>query len=1032
MRYGLYFYFLFIAIFQAQNINLQFKYFNPSNGLKDLYIYSINQDKKGFIWLGTAKGLIRFDGLNFKSYYNLPYQSPILADGNIRDIVVDNEGLLWLITDLGGISIFDPENEKFSIIKHEPSQPNSLGANESYSAIIDKQNRIWIAHINQGISVYDKTTKQFKRYRYHANDTNSLSSDAIQNIFIDRNGVVWIATKDAGAYYDAVKDNFIRIQHQENRTNTLVSNFINCITDDAKGNIWFGTDKGICHWNRMDNRFYTYTKKEHHIADDYLFNARTNKEGLLFFTSRLGLSIINPQTQVIQIYKKYPNALESNEDFNNACVDLFFDRDQNFWLQTNIGFGMSPHFINEIKPHVLLTSNSKHNAFMHNGYSWSFDGKIVVAKNDCETKQYQWEVPMQLLSAFNANPIRFLQGRNMLQAIAVKDIGIILLDIRKKTFEILPVLDFNKSVLQPDAFGLGFLDSRGNFWAAYQKDALLLYSAKKRKWRILDHSNTGQNVDAPNYISEFLEDHSGRVWASSYNKGIYRFELDPFTCKQYVYDVKNLFSPSGKNYVAMHEDQQQRLWIAGSGKYLDLYDAQKDRFIHFGKENAFDNQIFNLGEDDAGHLWVFSRISIMKFIKPSQINTDQAFQEDFTLIKYNDPEYIKGFDHAATYLLKDCKGVFYFANNSGEFKLDPLLFNINKSSAPLCFTDFRLFGDLVTAGDSFSLLTKSIPYTDTIHLNYKQNTFSISFALLSYGYASANSYIYMLKGLDKKWQTSLSSNNTVSYSKLEPGNYVFTLKAKNSDGIDSGAVKQLFIIIHPAFWQTWWFKLLLALSLGALIYLIYRIRINRILAQQRLRNNIARDLHDEVGSTLSSIAIMSEVVAHSVDKNIDKAKSNLFKIASNARSTLENMDDIIWAINPKNDSFFNLEDRIKAYLIPLCESKDIQFSIQMDPTLTSVYIDMQKRKNIYLILKEAINNAIKYSEANRVEFKCEVANNKLIATVQDNGKGFDMALPTERNGLSNMKKRGEELGADLQIRSVLDFGTIVLLQVPIR
>jgi signal transduction histidine kinase/ligand-binding sensor domain-containing protein len=1035
MRFILFWLFIvYTAIGFSQNIHLKFKYFEPSDGLPDVTVFSLAQDKQGFIWIGSSDGLIRFDGIHFKTYKNTPFSKKQLADGNIRDILVDDEGLLWLITDLGGITIFDAIKEKFSIIKHNPNDKNTLADDAAYAAVQDFDGDIWIAHITNGLSRYNKKAKTFTHYLHDEKNPFSLSDNHLQNIFLDGQGRIWLGTQSAGVcYLDKTQNKFFSIKHNERNKNSLVSNFVNSINEDLEGNMWFGTDNGITKWNRTSNTYFTFTKEKNRIASNYIYNSKMNAEGLLFFSSQFGLSIINPRTNVVQTYKRDSTLNEIPSNIYNSCVDLLFDKEQNFWMQTIYGFAFSPKVVNEINAYESISGikNERGNDFIKNNILWSYDGKKIVAKNLCDASIKTFNIPNELLLKFNASTIRFLQGSNAKQAIAVKDLGICILDLEKNRMIILPKLSFNQTVLQPDDFGLGFLDSEDNFWAVY-KNSLICYSSERNAWTQFTSANAHCDMDAPNYISEFMEDNTGNLWMASFNKFIFKYNFKSKTFTQYKYNENDNFSVAGYNHVALFQDKKNRIWLGGLGRSLDLYDAKRNRFIHFNREHLFDNQIFNIGEDYFGNLWLFNRSSIVKFVPPNDVDMNEAFHDDFSYIKFDDPKFIKGSDHAATYLIQDCKGIFYFSNTSGKYALNPKSFNASSPPAPIYFTEFNLFSDVLSANDSTNILKENISTVQVIDLAYDQNTFSIAFALLSYSYASSNTFSYKLEGLEDKWQYVNAANNHVTYSKLESGKYTFIVKAKNSDGVAAIAEKRLTIIIHPAYWQTWWFRILIALLLMGLLYTLYRIRVNRIIAQEKLRNTIARDLHDEVGSTLSSIAIMTEMAAHNLDKAGAGTREKLLGISNNARNTLENMDDIIWAINPQNDSFINLEDRLKAYIIPLCESKDIAFELNIDNALDDINVDMQKRKNIYLILKEAINNAIKYSEGTKIQFKCFVSDKSIIAYVNDNGKGFDANAVSNRNGIKNMNKRAEELNGNLKIESIINVGTSIILDVPIR
>lgn len=207
-----------------------------------------------------------------------------------------------------------------------------------------------------------------------------------------------------------------------------------------------------------------------------------------------------------------------------------------------------------------------------------------------------------------------------------------------------------------------------------------------------------------------------------------------------------------------------------------------------------------------------------------------------------------------------------------------------------------------------------------------------------------------------------------------------------------------------------------------------RNKLKRLEEQQFLRNRIAADLHDEIGSTLSSISILSEIVAMQQKKGEYKPEI-MSQVSNDAREVIDKMDDIIWTINPSNDNFSNLETRIKSFAIPLFETKDINFDFAFSPELENVRIDMSKRRDIYLILKEAINNLVKYSECKNVKIEIDIKTSKLIFTVIDDGIGFNIDAESNRNGLKNMQMRATKIDADLTINSYVHKGTKVKLSI---
>jgi len=312
---------------------------------------------------------------------------------------------------------------------------------------------------------------------------------------------------------------------------------------------------------------------------------------------------------------------------------------------------------------------------------------------------------------------------------------------------------------------------------------------------------------------------------------------------------------------------------------------------------------------------------------------------------------------------------------------------------------------------------------------HNQNNISFDFISITFKQGNATKYQYMLEGIDKAWG-NFTDRRYVSYNSLPPGRYAFKVKAKSEEGIVSKQEATLAFIIVPPFYKTWWFILLSALALLSLITFAYQYRIKQLLRLEGLRTRIASDLHDDVGSTLSSISILSEILSTQIDNNPESADL-IGKIGSNARNMLESMDDIIWAVNPANDKFQNLGLRIREYAIPLLESKGIKFKIQFSDQLTLLPLPMDIRRNIYLIAKEAVNNLVKYSGCGDADIQFQEQYPNLLMTICDNGKGFDLLAPNSRNGLKNMRRRADQIKAILEIDSGLGSGTRISLQVRI-
>ncbi len=370
-------------------------------------------------------------------------------------------------------------------------------------------------------------------------------------------------------------------------------------------------------------------------------------------------------------------------------------------------------------------------------------------------------------------------------------------------------------------------------------------------------------------------------------------------------------------------------------------------------------------------------------------------------------------------ILKE-ESIFYVGTNEGVLKWMPA--NIHKDTVPppVYLTKINVQGL-----KNFSF----VPYTSdagSIELPYDKHFISFEFAGISLKDPENVSYHYSLSGQDNGW-SPLTLNNDVAFD-LKPGSYTFKVAAKNADGVWSGRAAVFHFVINPPFWLSWWFMLIMTAFTVFVAYSAYRYKLSKLLALEMLRNKISTDLHDDIGSTLSSISILSQVA---VNEKEQKSKKMLAEINERSYLLMEKMDDIVWSISSQNDTIGNLFSRIQQFASTILEAKGIEYEFRIADKVKMMKIDMQRRQHIYLVLKEAINNLIKYSECSTVSIVALYTNGTLKIDINDDGKGFDTTQPSHGNGLVNMQKRAREIRGKLNIVSNPGMGTTLSLVVQI-
>jgi two-component sensor histidine kinase len=324
---------------------------------------------------------------------------------------------------------------------------------------------------------------------------------------------------------------------------------------------------------------------------------------------------------------------------------------------------------------------------------------------------------------------------------------------------------------------------------------------------------------------------------------------------------------------------------------------------------------------------------------------------------------------------------------------------------------------------SISSLKSSRPFS------YKENNLVFDFTATSFRNESQLLYSYKLEKYNDSSKWSLPRPiHSVSLLALSPGSYALKVKAVTMDNVWSEVPAEYSFIINAPFWSTWWFRTLIVLFVAGTVAGFSKFRLNQLRKVMAVRTKISRDLHDEIGSTLSGIGLMSEIVKEQMEnENYKAVKNSVGKISTSSEEILGKMSDIVWAINPQNDTFEKMIKRLKTYATGIAALPGIHLHFDSEKELEQTNLDMQQRNNIYLICKEAINNAIKYSDCNHLHFALRNYDHRFQIDIWDDGKGFDVQQSSDGNGLKNMQSRADEIKAGFSIKSEKDKGTHIKL-----
>src|SRR5215471_11606754 len=459
-------------------------------------------------------------------------------------------------------------------------------------------------------------------------------------------------------------------------------------------------------------------------------------------------------------------------------------------------------------------------------------------------------------------------------------------------------------------------------------------------------------------------------------------------------------------------DSRGWLWIGmryGGVSMTKEPASENPAFVNYSTERGLaSNAVRSIAEDDFGRLY---------------LGTDKGLDEfdpGSSLRHYTSKDGLASNDVRNLY--KDRCGNIWVSTSLGVTRLDPRAQRREGHPAPIYFSRVNV------AGDDLLLPETGARSIQDLDLPGSRNNLLLEFVGLSFQGEQKLHYQYKLEGVDTNWGTP-AETRSVNYAGLRAGSYSFLARAVNEEGIVSTEPAALRFRILPPVWQRWWFIVTAAAMSGLLAYSLYRLRLAQLIELERVRTRIATDLHDDIGSSLSRMAILSEVVKRQQGSPLESGPM-LTEIADSARGLIGSMRDIVWSVDPRRDDLNSLISRVRQFACDVLEPRGIKWDLEGPRQQGRIKLGPDERRHLFLIFKEAINNIARHAECSSVLVSIAIDHSKLRASVLDDGRGFTPLLdesPTtngsQGHGLSNMRLRATQLGGTLEVQSTPGRGT---------
>lgn len=972
----------------AQQLNLSFNHLTRAEGLSNNNAVSLLADSRDFIWIGTHNGLNRFDGSNCQTFK--PYNSTINGV-SITNLFEDKNGDLWFTSETG-LNHYSRLTNRFENLEcFKDGKPHQY-----LPFYIDNKNKIWFTIVGKGIFTYNpenKITQLITEKSANYVKVQSKPFQEVKNLFYSENegGLTILSIKNS----KIVKEN--TFFDGKLHPNLKLARYFFIENDSL---VWLtGNELGLIKFNYQTSKFKIFNnfnnKKLNHLTS-VVFQSNINKfyigsnnSGILIFDAQYG--------KFVQQFEHDPNNPKSLK--SNWVEDIIIDKKQNIFLNL-MGWGIDYTNLNISNwEHWFSKKEAQNLHLKDNVISYSFihkdkiliklqQGEIIVLDINGNFIRQIKDYPAADNMFYGADSTLFACGLG--EVLALDDDFRVKQRIPIKNKEGLPIQALFGAVISPEELIISTISG--------------FFSIKKQGQKyttspIEEINSKAYQINQPLYYDKNTQQ---ILFSSNWWNGFHIFKkADSHWTKQPIKKIE----ASVLNIVADINDSN-KIWLC-TNKGLWKFDTQTYKYEIWDEAKGLpDNSVTTYIPEKNGDFWLITNRGISFYNK--KINTFKNFSE-------KDGATASEYDWYGNFRLPD--GRMSFAGTDGITVIDPKQISSN-TAASLYFTDIKI--------NEKSLQTNTyIGENNTINLKPNESSFSIDFVGIEYNSPENTKLQYRLQGFDNQWITN-KNPATIHFSNIPEGTYDLKIRSVNNNG-EVSSEKSLKIVVATPFWRTLWFRIIVFLAIIGLIYAFYRYRINELLKIQAVRNRISSDLHDEIGATLSGIGILSTVAKQQIEEN-HPAQALLARIEEDALTVGNSIDDIVWSINPKNDELASVIARMNRHTAEFLDAKNIDYQIITPKTIDDTKLTMEQRRDVYLIFKEAINNLIKYAHCSHVLIEIKFVDRKFTLLIKDNGKGFNIEKPTNRNGLKNMENRAKNLHGFFKIDSKLSEGTSIFLE----
>ena len=812
-------------------------------------VAGLEQDNQGFMWLGGENGIVRYDAYNFKLFRHDPDDINSLSSNNIFGILTDKRDNLWISTGFG-LNRYDLRKERFTRYYHEKNNPESLGSDSIQTQLLDSQGRLWFGTIAGGLNRYHYESNTFEHIDI-AKIAGQPENVGLSNIWViveDEFHRLWLATDDGVVLYDHKQGVIEHFNRQSKDVKSIKSNRVRALFLDTTGGLWIGTANGLNYYSINDKVLKSYPldfKSGVDSSDEYVTSVLAdNNKRIWVSTHDGGIYIYDSETESFSQHRHRPGDDRSLP--GNKIRTMIRDKNGDIWI------GFFPYGLAVLDIKASAFFRYKHN--MYDASSLSHSSVLSVDEDDIGNLWIGTEYGLNYFDRQAGTFTRYLHDENNPESIAGDPIislvntrsgdlwtaswflGVSRLNKKNGTFKHYRANSSDPTSLLKNSVWKIYEDRQGDIWVGALELSVVRYRPETD-----DFERYPMDIKSPRgNVTSFYEDRSGNFWLGS-DRGLHLLDRKTKLYRHYISDKNDPKSIVNGAVMTIAEVDDGRLVLGMWGGGVSLFDPEKEEFKSYSSKHGLsDDGVTGILTDDQNMLWLATANGLSRFDPRTE-----------TFKTYREHDGISGNVYNRSAHKKTSKGELVFGSTEGLTIFNPEDIYTNEIAPPVVVTELRILNKVLeinnrkNTGDIKSPLEQAINYTKELTLSDRDTVFSFHFVALNYNVPENNRYAYRLQGFDQDWNY-VGNQRSATYTNIDPGNYVFHVKASNNEDVWNEQGTQIKIHILPPWWRTWWaffiYVLLLALLLRVVIYVRWQQK--RAEMDQRLNRRLESMVDD--------------------------------------------------------------------------------------------------------------------------------------------------------------------------------------------